>query len=250
MANDNNNVWGLTGRVLPSRQTDQTYGPLRSTARGELVTAPIGKPMIGLADEGSYFVATNPTIGTGIAGIAAADGFDALETLFYLRNTDSDSGAKRLYLDFMELACTVVDTNGTNVRYDMHIDNTSRFSSGGTAITPVNVNMDSAAATIATLRFGAVVTTAASADVRYLGGRLVSSTDLVADDTFRFEFGSPGGGSNVISNLSAEATLPRGYIVAAPPVVLGPGDCFLFSINCASQSGAATWSFNAGWYER
>lgn len=251
MANDNYNSWGLTGRALPARVADNTYGEMRTSSRGELCVQPLGKAMQGHADEGGYFVATNPTIGTGIVGITAADGYDATETLYLLSNTATESEAVRVYLDFLEIACTVVDANGTNIRIDYHIDNISRFTSGGSAITPVNANMDSTATAKATLRFGAIVSPAASSSVRYLGGRLISSTDLVVDDVIRLDFGGGGTAQGTTSHLPAEATLSRYWQIAAPPVVLGPGDCFLFSVNCASQATTgATWSFNTGWYER
>lgn len=240
---------GTVGRAVPGASSDGTQTPLRIGRHGEMYTIPAGPHRSTLADEGSYFVASNPTPGTGIAGIAAADGFNAAETLFLLYNTATTSESTRLYLDFLELSCTVVDTNGTDIRYDMHIDSTDRYTSGGSAITPVCPNMDSSASAKGRLKFGALVSAAASSGVRYLGGRLLSSTDLVANDCFRFDFGGAGGAGQGL-NYSEEATLGRIFQVASPPVVLGPGASFLFSINCSSQSGAATWSFNAGWWER
>ncbi len=248
---DDTRPLGVIGRALPSRATDGTQMPARYGARGEQVVLPLtaGK-LHGLADEGSYFVATNPTVGTGIAGIAAADGYNAAETLFLLYNQSTDAEAVRIYLDFLELQCTVVDTGGTDIRFDHHIDNTDRFTSGGTNITPVSPNMDSSASAKGRLRFGAVVSASASTSVRYLGGRQLSSTDLVANDLMLFTYGGSNGYSAQTTNLTEEATASRIWQVSCPPVVLGPGDSYLFTINCASQSGAATWTFNCGWWER
>lgn len=245
------NGWGLAGRAQPSAVTDGVYAPTRVTRRGDQVVVGLtGAKMHGLADEGAYFVATNPTVATGIAGIAAADGYSAIETLFLLHNTSTDAEGVRLYLDSLELQCTVVDTNGTDLRFDHHIDNTDRFSSGGSNITPINPNMDSTAAPKGRLRFGAVVSTTASSSVRYLGGRQLASTDLVANDLMLFTYGGSNAFSNQNSNLTEEATLARFWHVACPPVVLGPGDSYLFTLNSASQSGAATFTFNASWWER
>ena len=237
-------------RGIPSQVADSTVGPLRSSKRGELITQVIGKPLYALADEGSYFVASNPTPGTGIVGIAAADGWNPLESLLTIQNTAKVSEGIRMYLDFLEIACTVVDTNGTNVRWDMHIDSGSRWTSGGSTITPVSPNMDVSSTTKAAVHFGALVSPAATSDVRYLGGRLVSSTDLVADDTLRFNFGGADAGSVQDLSSAEHATLNTRIVESVPPVILGPLDSFLFSINCASQSGGATWSFRLGYWER
>lgn len=243
--------WGLASRALPSAVADGAYAPTRVTRRGDqIVTALTGAKLHGLAQEGSYFLATNPTVATGIAGIAAADGYNAAETLFLLYNQSTESEGVHLCLDFLELQCTVVDTAGTDIRFDHHIDNTDRFTSGGSNIVPVNPNMDSTASPKGRLRFGAVVSASASSSVRYLGGRQLSSTDLVANDLMLFTYGGSNSFSNQNSNLTEEATLARFWHVACPPVVIGPGDSYLFTINCASQSGAATWTFNAGWWER
>lgn len=243
--------WGLTGRALPSAVSDSAYGPMRVSRRGDVsVQSLTGGKLHGLADEGSYFVATNPTVATGIAGIAAADGYNAAETLFLLYNQSTESENIRLYLDFLELQCTVVDTNGTDVRFDHHIDTGDRFTSGGTNITPVSPNMDSSASAKGRLRFGAVVSTSASSSVRYLGGRQLASTDLVANDLMLFTYGGSNSFSAQTTGLTEEATAERMWQVGCPPVVLGPGDSYLFTINCASQSGAATWTFNCGWWER
>jgi hypothetical protein len=243
--------WAQANRALPGKVADGAYAPTRSNRYGDQsVVSLTGGKMHALADEGSLFVATNPTVATGIAGIAAADGFNAAETLFLLYNTATEAEATRIYLDSLELQCTVVDTNGTDIRFDHHIDNTDRFTSGGTAITPVNPNMDSTASAKGRLRFGAVVSAAASSSVRYLGGRQLASTDLVANDLMLFTYGGSNSFSNQNSNLTEEATLARFWHVACPAVILGPGDSYLFSINCASQSGAATWTFNASWWER
>lgn len=251
MALEDRSLFGESRRAKPSQASAGTQARLRASNRGELVVQGLGKPAYALADEGSYFLATNPTPGTGIIGIAAADGYDATESLLVLQNGSTAAEDVRVYLDFLEIACTVVDASGTNVRYDMHVDNIDRYTSGGSTITPVNCNMDSTEASKAVPYFGAVVSPAASSDVRYLGGRLVSSTDLVADDTFRFDFGGDGAGAAQGLSSAEHATLNTYVREPCPPIVLGPGDAFLFTVNCASQAvTGATWTFKLGYWER
>lgn len=244
-------LYGAASRARPSKYSDQATAPVRLTNRGDLVVQSLsGTKMHALAQEGSYFVATNPTVATGIAGIAAADGYNAAETLFLLYNQATAAEGIEVCLDFLELQCTVVDTGGTDIRFDHHIDTGDRFTSGGSNITPVSPNMNSSASAKGRLRFGAVVSSSASSSVRYLGGRQLSSTDLVANDLMYFSYGGSTSFSNQNSNLTEEVTLSRFWHVSCPAVVLGPGQSYLFTINCASQTGAATWTFNAGWWER
>ena len=250
MATSDRNILATASRGLPAITADNQLTGVRLSNRGDMKAVPVGKGAYAICDEGQYFFASNPTPGTGIAGIAAADGYDATQALLHVHNTASESTNTRIYLDFLEIRCTVVDTGGSNVRYDMHIDDTDRYSSGGSAITPVNCNMASTTSPAGTVEFGAL-TCAAASNARYIGGSLLSSTDLVVDDAFRFDFGGAAPGQTFQGLSSSEhATLGTLVCVNAPPVVLGPDDAFLFTVNCASQSGAATWSFNLGWWER
>lgn len=242
-------LYGASYRSRPGLSADGGEAPLHTGLRGDLGTLPMGKALSNAALEGSYFAATNPTVGTGIAGIAAADGYNAEETLYYLRNAATAADGIWVIPDFIELACTVVDTNGTNILVSVHVDSASRFVSGGSAITPVNTNMGSSVSSSATLRFGAVVTSTTTTD-RLIYSRLISSTDLVADDIIRFDFGNQATGALQVLNNSEHATLGRMFNIGCPPVVLGPGTAMIVSVNCASQSGAATWSFATGWVER
>lgn len=250
MANDNVNLYGEAARALPGGlNTDGVTRTVRVTRRGDLVTVPVGKPLGNAAYEGSYFFASNPTPGTGIAGIAAADGYNAEETLLTLYNSATENEGTYIVPDFIEIVNTVVDTAGTNIRVDVHIDNIQRWVSGGSNLTPVNTCMDSSVAAKGVCRFGALVTSVASSSVRKLIGRPISSTDIVVGDILRIEFGTQTGFSQG-SSLEAEATLSRFWTLPCPPVALGPGDSLLFTVNCASQSGAATWEFGCGWVER
>ncbi len=242
-------VWGLTNRALPTSTVDNAYGPLRSTQRGELVTQSLwGTRQHGLADEGTMFVATNPTPGTAIAGITAADGLDDLEALLFLRH--GASSTKRLYLLDIELQTAAAGTNGTNFAYAMKIDKgTSRFASGGSSITPKNPNAASAATTeIDRLQFGAVVPTAATSEVRLIDHGLLRTVIKVIGDKYRFVFGDSSPGPS--SGIAIEGTTQAAINIACPPVVLGPGDSFLLHEFAASQTVAASYQFKARWVER
>lgn len=232
----------------PSRSTAAgEKRDLRATLYGDAVTAPLGKPRVQLADEGSYFVANNTTPLTAIAGIAAANGIDDTEQYFFLRNTNSD---KRIYLDYLMMQVSAVGTNGTNTTYVMKADKNaqSRYTSGGSAITPANVNLAESNSAGVELYAGAVVTAAASADQRTIASGQLRSVIKVAGDQYLFDFGgdpaSPSQYSTTIGTAIAHIRVP------CPPVVLGPGDCWTFQINAASQTVAASFTFRLGFWER
>jgi hypothetical protein len=250
MAN-NDIVWarGEAYESKPSRASSGgTAKGVRTSVYGDLAAMPIGKARVTLADEGSYFVATNPTPGTGLASIAAADGVDDEEALIYLRNENATGSGKRIYLDYLRIQTTVAGASGTNLRWVAQLDSGSdRYSSGGTAVTPVNVNMASTEATGADLAVGAVVLTAETAQVRLLGNGLLRPAIAVAGDTYLWDFG--GAVSLPTARLQDDSDTAN-ILTSMPPVVLGPGDAFYFQLNGASQDTAAQYEFDLGYWER
>jgi hypothetical protein len=246
MALEDRKLWGETHQDLMGASANNTNGPLGSTRRGALHVAPWGSPASNLAEVGQYFVATNPTAGTGIPGIAAADGINALENLISVYNADTAAGGKRIYMDYLTLRLTAAGTSGTDLAYVHHIDSTDRYSSGGSAITEVNPNMDSASTSVGTVYFGALVTSAASAQ-RLLGGGVLRVVIGVVGDVYSFSFHGGGQPTNAAGIINA--TAPVSMHTNLCPVVIGPGDCWLFQTNASSQAGAISWEFEMGWWE-
>ncbi len=252
MTNDISNklIYVRDSRALPQQVSgDGENGVARGSRYGDVSVQSIhGSKLDALADEGSYFVATNPTPGTGIAGIAAADGLDDLEALIFLRNGASND--KRIHLDYIWLTVTAAGTNGTNFAFAMKGDKgNSRYSSGGSAITPVNPNMVEARTSgIDTLRFGAVVPTAATSEARLIHHGSLRTLIKVIGDKYLFKFGdsSPG----VISGIPLDGTLQASINIPCPPVILGAGDSFLFHEFSASQTVAASYQFTMGFWVR
>jgi hypothetical protein len=218
-----------------------------------MVTVPLTAGTYPLADEGAYFTAVNPTPGTGIIH-ALTTAWSATAALFVLRNTDAE-GAKRIYLDYVKLLCLgTAPTGTTSVRLAITIDNTNRFSSGGTAITPTNTNMDSTQATIAALNFGAVVATAASGSVRSVAREAQpprAAPALVSGDTFFYNFGQVTSESVGVMGSATPATAPGCFTAALPPVIIGGGDSLLFhQYYPAAATTAPTFEFEIAWWER
>jgi hypothetical protein len=246
-------IFGKTSRVLPSRTADTNQQQPRLSAYGEQYAIPVTSGTYGLADEGSYFTGVNPTPGTGIIH-ALTTAWSATAALFCLRNTDAE-GAKRIYLDYVKLLCLgTAPTATTSIRLAVTIDNTNRYSSAGTAITPKNVNMDSSMATIAALNFGAVVLSAASGSVRDVIREAQpprAAPALVSGDTFLYNFGQVNAEALATVGAAAPATAPAQFSAALPPVVIGGGDSLNFHLYYpAAATTAPTYEFEIGWWER
>jgi hypothetical protein len=249
MALDDRRIFGDVSQALPSLNQDGTTKAARFSKRGEAIAQIIGKPNYGLADEGSYFVARNPTAGTGIAGIADATGVSDTKTLLFLRNDNSVGSGKRIYIDYLKLITTAAGTNGTTTMYWSKLDTgASRVGTGGTSITGKNVNMADSTAPGATLAFGAVASAAASASVRYLTAGNLRSVITVVGDEYLFDFGNQA--CPMRAAVVTTGTAVVNIVTKHPPVVLGPTDQFLFGIGAASQSAASSFEFELGWWER
>ena len=234
-------------RALPARNADSsaTVLPSRTGPYLEAYTMPLGGGTLWLGDEGSFYQACNATVGTGIAGHAAPVVADAdTKALLHLYN----SGTKNIIPVYLHLAFSAIGAGGTisyNVMYTDDAGATAR-SSGGTAITPVNVKSDGSDTTGATIYFGAVVTAMTSS--RKVFAQQCREVIPVVNDTMSIFFGGIGGG--LANGLTAAGTATNNIAQFAPPVVIGPGGNFNFARIRASQSGADSYTFSFGYIER
>jgi hypothetical protein len=243
-------IYGTTGRDLPGIYQDNSKQAPRIGRRGEMyIQALAGAKLYPLADEGSYFLASNPTIGTGIAGIAASTSYDATEHLFWLRNT---STTKRLYLDFIEITVTAAGAAGTTSGFTVTTDRgNSRRGTGGSDITTsiYNVNRASSETAEVSCAFGALATSAASTSVQAVFNGLVRNVIKVVGDTYRFSFGDSVA-TWQCAGASLNGTTTAAITVPCAPVILGEGDQVFLSDWGASQSGASSYEFKAGFWMR
>jgi hypothetical protein len=236
---------GLVNESLPTAGTDEAWKGMRVGARGEQWVQPVDPQ--ALAREGSYFVVTNPTPGTGLIGIAASTAYDAAESFLHMRNT---STTKKVHLHYMHLKCTAAGTNGTTFGATMVADRgTSRYTSGGATLTPVNVNLaSSASGADVVIKAGPLVTTAASADARIIGDYPLRTVIKVIGDSYLFTFGAVA--PLPFSGVPIEGTTQTALQIPCPPVVLGENDQFLFHEYGASQSVGAAYTLSLGFWLR
>jgi hypothetical protein len=207
------------------------------------------KPAHILADEGSYFVTTNPTPGTGLATIAAQASLADTAPFVLVGNGAAASSGVRIYFDYLKLIATAAGTAGTSIRFAAKIDTqpyASRFTSGGSALTPNNVNMDQQSSSVASVRAGAIVA-AAGAGPLLLSNILLRPVIPVAADTYLIDF---GGTDRALNSLAPAGTAIANCVMPHVPVVIGPGQCAAFHIWLPSQSAASSYEVELAWYER
>jgi hypothetical protein len=239
--------FGTVRSDLPSVSAEGTYAPIRVSRHGEMFSRALtGSKLTNLAGEGSYFVATNATLGTALSGTAAPTAFSATVALLALFNSAATTG-KSIHVDYLRLYPKAAGTNGTNFSYAMSVDRTNRYSSGGTAITPVNANINSDVVSAATIYAGAITAAAAGASVRRFSHGQLRSVIKVIGDVYEFRFGDSSAASQ---GMPLEGTLQANIVTRCAPLVIPPGCSWLFHELAASQSVAATFELELGYWER
>lgn len=233
-----------TFRDRPSPFVDNlgTGVPSRAGRYSESYVLPLSNKEWVSADEGSYFTGITPTPGTGIIGHAAPTTFDETKPYLLLYN----GGQNRIYPQYLRLHDTVVSVGGSRVQFTVAIDQGNRYSSGGTALTKNNVNMDSVITTGATINVGAVIASAASASRRVIDHVVYRGTIDVVEDVYELVFGSADGSGASGSRVATVQDMAK----LLPPVVIGPGQSLLVHQWAASQSTGPTFQVSFGYIER
>jgi len=213
-----------------------------------------------MADEGSFFIAQNPTIGTGIAmttsvvrddpggGTAATNSNTRPTMLITNQNSTSDGSQKRIYLRYLKMSnITQAPTSATTgLHYSFRGDaNPNRYTSGGTLITPVNINMDSSQTSKAQVYFGAITAAAISVNSRLFSAGVIAYGLQIIGDQWIFTFGSFSMPTNVLGATGLkQVTVPCG------PIVLGPGHSVSLDLWETNLAAAPQFEFELGYVER
>lgn len=249
MSLDDFKHWGEVHRDLPSKVANASNGPARFSNRGELGVQQFTKGLYALADEGSYFTCSNATPMTAIAGHAASVVADLYtKPYLHIRNDASSSTDTRIYLDFIALQMTVVNTGATATSWAAEMDTgATRRTGAGTALTSVNVAGPESRTSASTIYFGAVTASAATGNARELGAGSLREVIGVVGDIYLWDFGA---GLKPQTNMVLAGTTQANITVPMPPVILGPTDQFLLHLFGPSHSGADSYQVRLGYWER
>jgi len=222
--------------------------PSRTGSYGEAYALPVGTGRMMMADEGSYYVAQNATVGTQLTGhVAPAISDTNTKSIIHFYNP-ATSG-KDVYLDYLVLTTVVANASATAVDFLAWTDQkgATGLTSGGTAITSIaNTRADSTNTTGITLTAGACVTAPATNIHRVLQ-RTVKPYIGVALDSYSFVWGNGAWAPTGYALITAVTNT----ITSCAPVVVGPGCNFYFVQTGPSGAATAmTFEFEMGFWER
>ena len=208
----------------------------RSSIYGE----PIYQSLLGartpaIAREGSRWVVTN-TPGTPITD-GNASGFVTTTPVFVLNN-NNPSGGRWIYPVRFKMTATATGVSSTNIDALWYVDTGARYTSGGTALTPTNPNLNVAATlTSAKAYFGAITAPAQNAQRLIACDRLRTVIRVIGDE-YLWEFG-PSTQKSV--GMATDGTAQVSKTVNVVPIALPPQSSLLLYVYGASQGTAGTW---------
>lgn len=196
----------------------------------------------------SFFVASNPTAGTGIATADAATARSATANAMTVFNSDTTGKTARIIPVRLWIRATAINTSAADLKAVIYLDDIDRYTSGGTTLSSVAC-IDSGLAGFAeptskaTINFGVLVTAAAS-DENKIYEREITTTILKADDEFDFWFGDA-------PSILAPTAKATGYyeksVILVPPMWIDPGATMVFDTYGTSQAADPAWEVEF-WY--
>ena len=224
----------------------------------ELKVASIWNEHQALVQEGSVYMASNPTPGTGILGticvddVATASSTHAQFAPFLLVTNGwsaANPAAKTIYPLYIRLTTTVASANATDWSINLRLDNTAtKYVSGGSSLTPVNLNSAVNNASGATVYAGAIVPSGVvSSAGRLLSRNKVSPVIPLFGDTHILTFGD----SAMDTNMLMGGATARCITLPCAPTAIAPGWCMqLDQYGTSSLTTAGQWEVELVYAER
>lgn len=208
-----------------------------------------------LLDEGSLFVATNPTVGTAVATTtsvvdAGNSGATSAQTrpVAILYNANGDGSDKMVYPISWNMRIAQVPTSATSWQMALWLEpvGASAYTSGGSQITPVALNQWSAnVATNCSVYFGAITAAATTSGGKLVAIRQINSAVPVTLDQWFITFGMVRG-----SDLISGGAGAKNVNIALPAIGIPPGWAMKLGMWGASNAAAPSWEFELVYAER
>ena len=218
--------------------------------------APILQRDTVLADLGNYYVATEPTPGTGIVETASITTFALAEAapMFCLFNGSSGATAVNVYPMYLRITMTQANAGGLVQRFTLTLDQGNRVTTQAAAtgiLNIANTNMGSANKSQCQISTGAsLVTSAATSQRRIVGNQAFRNGGVVAviGDVYQFNFGA-------VEQLDPMSLVETGTAICNvvhnfAPLVIGPQQSFLIQHWAASATTGAGFTYEFGFVEK
>ncbi len=238
----------LVATALPTPTGEGRNVYQRGDAYGNAFSRSLGKRAANVAAGGGYFVFRNATVGTGLDTDADATAVDDLEAFIHLYNSSPSGSGVTYALDYIKIKVVTPGTNGTTTGFFTRTyRGSTRYSSGASLTgTGTNCRADSTATSSMDCHAGPVQLSAANGTERLLSAETIRSVIAVAGDHYWFDFGPDQRSAH--NGLVVSGTAISNLIIPCTPVVLGPQSGFQFGLFGASQSVAANYEFEVGFY--
>jgi hypothetical protein len=224
-------------KLLPQPNADNSSANanVRLGKYGEVaVNNYLGKKLAA-ADEGSYFVTSNPTPGTAITAGPYPTGYASTAGWFFFQNWNA-AGGPSAYLDYLKLIVSTPIGGGTITNWNFVVIRdvasslvTQITTAHYATVNPVNVNGASSAHSGCLLGYqnhatasANIAPSAASAVIGRgsCGGNGTTGAGLVGDEVV-LDFG--GYQMNAVSGAATAMVQPGRKVLPLPPVVVAPG---------------------------
>lgn len=252
-------IKGIVARLLPTAFADDRDldRPARLARYGEQIAQVLyGPTRHGLVEEGSYLLATNPVISTGMLNVAAQIAFSDTAPNFYIQNAENpaSANAKSLYLDYLKLIATAAMTTATAIHYAIILDTVARaFSVDNTlVITPVNPNGNVPVISTPVIKAqnsATASTLAASSSAKRVVARGVLGGLNVAGDVMMIAFGTTDVGGHPGLTAAQAAALSR-RVDSSPAIIVAPGQSLAIHLWAPGSAASMAPEFELGMFAR
>ena len=250
-------VGGIINRFLSSAagyndDRDQDK-PLRCRRYGDLAINCAVPTRHDLADEGSYFVTTTPTPGTGLTWVAAQTTYSATAPNFLIQNLEQGAQGRTVYLDFLTMVTTAAMTAATGIQYAITMDSGQRAPTTNNMTAFVQRCLQAAATTAPNIAILGQSSASASVipaltNVGYIAARDTWGGINVANDVLGLVFGENVAGLQGLTAVESAQVSRR--IIAAPPIIIPPGWAAAIHIWAGSSSASFAPECTIGYWAK
>lgn len=237
-------IYGKTALALPAKSAEAGQTQVGVDGYGFVHSK---NELLAWAEQGTYFKATNPTLGTGIVQTIQT-AFSATNCILLMR---SSSLTKSVIPHYIRLINTVAGASTTSSRLAIALDTANRYSSGATDLSGQIVNANTAygpTSIVDVLRFGAVTASAAVA-AKYVANMQLKAQVApcwTVGDEVRIMFGADADSGPL--NGTAAINIVRNV---GPVILSGQNHCMLLHLwNPANATTAPSWEVEIAWWER